>query len=66
MSGDNINTPELRAQVEQLREKLARMEALLKRKDAEAWTQYQRERAEAIRHAERVSNTIKLGTDDRS
>lgn len=49
---------ELREEIEQLRQKLARLEELQRRQDEEAWRQFQRERAEAFASAERVGKLL--------
>lgn len=44
---------ELREEIRQTRERLARLEELQKRQDDAEWREFQRERAEAIKQADR-------------
>jgi hypothetical protein len=50
-----VSKDTLRHEIEELRQKLARLEDLQRRQDHETWLQFQRERQEAIKAAETVS-----------
>lgn len=52
---NDIDTQTLREQVAELKNRLARMQAMLDQRDQESWQQYQRERAEAIRQADKIA-----------